>query len=87
MLQGHKIGVAIPALNEEQSIAKVIAEIPSYVDQIVVADNGSTDQTAAVATDAGAEVVLASRQGYGSACLAAIKVLDDVDIVVFVDGD
>ncbi len=87
MLQGLRVGVVIPALNEERSIALVIADIPSWVDQIVVADNGSTDDTAGVAETAGALVVCEPERGYGAACQTGIKHLRDVDIVVFMDGD
>lgn len=55
-----------------------------------MADNGSSDGTARVAREGGAEVVSASRRGYGSACLAGLDHLrrtDPPDIVVFVDAD
>ncbi len=83
----HKIAVIIPALNEAASIGLVIAAIPEWVDQIVVGDNGSTDQTARVAQEAGALVVHEPRRGYGSACLKAMAALRSPDIVVFLDGD
>jgi len=79
--------VIIPALNEEASIAGVIAEIPAWVDRIIVADNGSTDSTAVRAREAGAMIADAPRRGYGSACLAGIAAAGETDIVVFVDGD
>jgi rSAM/selenodomain-associated transferase 1 len=81
------IAVVIPALNEEQAIGKVIADIPDWVDDIVVADNGSTDRTAEVARAHGARVVHEARRGYGSACLTAIAALDQPRIVVFLDAD
>lgn len=87
MRNEHTIAVVIPALDEAGSIAKVIAEIPDWVDDVVVGDNGSSDDTRAVAEAAGARTVLATRRGYGSACLAAIAALDHPDIVVFLDGD
>ena len=88
MYHNHYISVIIPVLNEEQSIGKVIAEIPGYVDQLIVADNGSTDNTAAAARDAGAVVVFESNRGYGSACLRGMRELNSQsDIVVFLDGD
>ena len=84
------IGVIIPALNEELSIAKVLADIPAGLARIViVVDNGSTDDTAVIAAALGAVVVQEPRRGYGQACLAGLAVLDasGVDIVVFLDGD
>jgi glycosyltransferase involved in cell wall biosynthesis len=87
MKKGLKIAVIIPAINEEPSIGKVIAAIPDWVDDVIVADNGSTDRTPEIAREAGARVIPESRRGYGSACLAAIAALDTPDVVVFLDGD
>ena len=84
---GFRIAVVIPALNEERAIGSVLAAIPAWVNQVVVADNGSTDRTAAVAHDAGATVVHELHRGYGAACLAGIAALESPDIVVFLDGD
>ena len=85
------IYVIIPALNEEKAIAKVIADIPEAVTEVVVIDNGSTDRTSEVAREAGASVLKESRAGYGYACLKGIAYLKDKqkdgDIVVFLDGD
>jgi glycosyltransferase involved in cell wall biosynthesis len=87
MRAAHTCTVIIPALNEEESIAAVIAEIPPWVDRIIVADNGSTDETAQRAREAGADVTNAPQRGYGSACLAGIAAAGETDIVIFVDGD
>ncbi len=87
MRKGHSIGVVIPALNEADAIGNVIGDIPAWVDRIVVADNGSTDGTGDVAREHGAMVVRENEPGYGAACLAGIKLLGAVDIVVFLDGD
>lgn len=87
MRRGARIGVVIPALNEELAIGNVVRDIPAWVDIIVVADNGSHDRTADVARAAGATVVHESERGYGAACLAGIATADAVDILVFVDGD
>lgn len=88
MRQGRTIGVVIPALNEETAIGRVLADIPCWVDHIVVADNGSTDATRAVAEAAGATVVLEPVRGYGAACQAGIAALGrTADIIVFIDGD
>ena len=87
MREGHKIGVVIPAFNEAGAIAKVLADIPDWVDLIVVADNGSTDATSDIARSCGADVTLETESGYGAACLAGIKCITDHDIIVFLDGD
>ncbi len=85
------IKVIIPAINEEESIAKVIAEIPEIITEIIVINNGSTDTTAKVANDAGATVLNEPNKGYGNACLKGLDYIDTntlkPDIVVFLDGD
>ncbi len=85
------IYVIIPALNEEKAISKVIKDIPTVVDEVIVVNNGSTDLTSEVAREAGATVLEESRAGYGYACLKGIAYLKDKqkdeDIIVFLDGD
>lgn len=87
MREGRRIGVVIPALDEEQAIGSVIGAIPHWADRIVVVDNGSTDRTAEIARRAGALVVCEPQRGYGAACLAGIAQLEDTDIIVFLDAD
>lgn len=87
MRNGRRIGVIIPALNEEGAIGKVIEAVPDWVDYIVVADNGSRDRTSEVARNSGARVVLEDERGYGAACLAGLQALPSSDIIVFLDGD
>jgi len=83
-----KISVIIPAFNEEQAIGEVVQAVPiDRIHDIVVVDNGSTDDTAAQASLAGARVVFEPRPGYGFACLAGAKAAADADILVFLDGD
>lgn len=87
------IDVIIPAFNEEQSIGLVLDEIPKdWVREVVVCNNASTDQTAAVARAHGATVVDEPHKGYGAACLKGISYLkekgtEQPDIVVFIDAD
>ena len=82
----------IPAYNEENSIEKVIAEIPQGLAQeVIVANNNSTDQTDSRAFEAGATVITETKKGYGAACLKALDYIaqkpEKPDIVVFIDGD
>jgi len=85
------IKVIIPAYNEENSIEKVIEEIPNIVDEIIVVNNNSTDDTEIKARKAGATVLNETQRGYGYACLKGINYLKNQaikpDIVVFLDGD
>jgi glycosyltransferase involved in cell wall biosynthesis len=85
------IDVIIPAYNEEKSIPKVLAEIPSIVRHVVVVNNNSSDRTGEVAKSAGAKVVFEGQKGYGKACLTAMDWIKSQevqpDIVVFLDGD
>lgn len=87
MKNDSRISVIIPVLNEEASIGKVIADIPAYIDDLIVVDNGSTDNTVNVARSHKARVISEPERGYGAACLAGIAALQETDIVVFLDGD
>lgn len=87
MLDYESISVIIPALNEEQSLPFVLQSIPSWVDETIVVDNGSIDQTAAVAQRHGARVIAEPKRGYGAACLAGIEAASGADILVFLDAD
>jgi len=83
-----RISVIIPVFNEQDAIENVIGDIPTdLVHEIIVVDNGSTDQTAKLAKAMGARIIREDRRGYGSACLAGIAALNAPDIVVFLDGD
>lgn len=83
-----KVSVIIPVLNEEKAIAKVINDIPQeLVQEIIVVDNGCSDNTAEIARDHGAKVISEPRKGYGSACLAGLAAVECADIIVFIDGD
>lgn len=86
-----KIKVIIPAFNEQDSIANVIQDIPSIVEEVIVVSNNSTDLTEVNAKHAGATVLTENRKGYGYACLKGMdyisKQQSKPDIIVFLDGD
>jgi glycosyltransferase involved in cell wall biosynthesis len=81
------VAVIIPALDEEQSIGLVLAEIPKVASRVVVVDNGSRDRTAEIARAAGAEVVSEPRRGYGQACLTGISAVEGAEVLAFLDAD
>ncbi len=87
-----KILVIIPAFNEAESIGKLVGDIPEgMVQEVVVVNNSSTDETEKNARAAGATVVREEQRGYGFACLRGIAhakaKADRPDIIVFMDGD
>jgi len=86
----QKIVVIIPALNEEQTIARVIQGVKGYVDEVILIDDGSTDNTAGLAKREGA-VVLSNKENLGyersidyGFALAAKR---EAAIIVTFDGD
>jgi glycosyltransferase involved in cell wall biosynthesis len=86
------IDIIIPAYNEENSVGKVIMDIPKeYVNEIIVVNNNSNDATSVNAFNAGATVLDQPLQGYGFACLKGIEYISNKtikpDIVVFIDAD
>ncbi|NCT10055.1 MAG: glycosyltransferase family 2 protein [Flavobacteriia bacterium] len=85
------IKVIIPAFNEQNSIVKVIKDLPKMVEEIIVVNNNSTDETAKNAKNAGATVLHETKKGYGFACLKGINYIENQNnkpsIVVFLDGD
>jgi len=86
MYKSSKITVVIPCLNEEEGIRKVLQALPSFVDEIIVVDNNSTDRTAEVSRSMGATVVRELHRGYGRAYKKGFSQATG-DIIVTLDGD
>jgi len=84
------IVAAIPAFNEEKTIAKVVLLAQKHVDKVVVCDDGSTDMTGEIAKSLGADVIRHERNlGYGVAVQSLFKRARELnaDVMVTLDGD
>jgi dolichol-phosphate hexosyltransferase len=86
MYKDLRITVVIPCLNEEEGIQRVLGDVPSFVDEIIVVDNGSTDRTAEVASRMGAMVVSELHRGYGRAYKTGFSRATG-DVIITLDGD
>ena len=87
----RRISAIVPALNEAPSIECVVGGLKTQSllasGEVIVVDNGSTDDTGELARRAGARVVREERRGYGQACLAGVLAAEDAEVVVLLDGD
>jgi glycosyltransferase involved in cell wall biosynthesis len=83
-----RVAVIIPALNEAETIGPVVAAAcrARTVDEVIVVDNGSTDDTAAIAAANGARVVSESSRGKGEAMRRGVAATG-APILVFLDAD
>jgi glycosyltransferase involved in cell wall biosynthesis len=86
LYKDHRITIIIPCLNEELGIGLVLDELPPFVDEAIVVDNNSTDQTADVARSRGAVVVSELNRGYGRAYKKGFLCATG-DIIITLDGD
>jgi glycosyltransferase involved in cell wall biosynthesis len=80
-----EVDVILPCLNEAEALGWVLERIPPGVRPIVV-DNGSTDDSADIAFDYGAQVVYAPQRGYGAACHAGLLAAT-ASVVALMDAD
>lgn len=83
-----RIAVLVPCFNEEAAVGKVVADFREALPQarVYVYDNNSSDNTIAVARDAGAQVRVERRQGKGHVVKRMFADID-ADVYVLVDGD
>ena len=80
----------IPAYNEESHIENLVKSAKNHVDQVIVCDDGSTDDTASIAKNAGAIVISHKvNQGYGAAIISLFDYArkNNAEIMITIDGD
>lgn len=82
----HRISLIIPCYDEAEGLPHVLRKVPPVVDEVVVVDNDSQDETAAVAASMGAVVVHEGKKGYGNAYFKGFATASG-DIFVTLDGD
>jgi glycosyltransferase involved in cell wall biosynthesis len=83
-----RIALVIPVIDEGATIAGVVRAVPrDVIDDIIVVDGGSRDDTVAAARGAGARVIVEPRAGYGAACLVGVAAAADCAVIAFIDGD
>jgi glycosyltransferase involved in cell wall biosynthesis len=93
VFEGKRVGVVVPAFDEEALIGATLGGIPELVDRIFVVDDGSTDRTSERAEELGdprVEVIAhENRSGVGAATLTGYRraLADDLDVVVVMNGD
>lgn len=90
MTQNKTISLIVPCKNEAKILPGFMKKVPSYVDEVLIVDNNSTDDTAIVASQLGAKVVSETRTkdsiGYGFAHIKGMKEAKG-EYLVAMDGD
>lgn len=86
MQQNLTVALVIPCLNEALGLPHVLSKVPDCVDDLLIVDNGSTDNTVEIARSFGANVLSEQKRGYGAAYKAGFAAVRR-DIVVTLDGD
>lgn len=83
-----KITILIPVLNERKEIHRVLHNLPwNLLHEVIVIDSGSSDGIPEITAEHGTRIIHEPQRGYGAACLAGIRAIQDTDIVVFLDGN
>src|SRR3981081_821195 len=91
-LRAVEVSIVMPCLNEAETLAACIQKAQLAIEkgglsaEIIVADNGSTDGSQAIASELGARLIPVERKGYGSALIAGIEAARG-ELVIMGDAD
>jgi glycosyltransferase involved in cell wall biosynthesis len=86
MYKFRTISVVMPCYNEQEGLNKMLRCKPSFIDEVIIVDNNSTDNTVNIAKRHGATIAYEKKKGYGHACLAGLSKAKG-DTVILLDGD
>lgn len=86
MKNGYSIGLIMPCYNEEEGLKIMLPKIPELIDEVIIVDNNSTDETANIAKSYGCTVIQEKKQGYGAAYKRGFR-YNNNDIAVTMDAD
>jgi glycosyltransferase involved in cell wall biosynthesis len=87
-LEGHRVSVVIPALNEADCLPHVLPRLPGWIDEILLVDGASTDGTVEVARGLRPDVHIVTQQGRGKGAALRAGVRSATgDIIVTLDAD
>ncbi len=85
-MANKKITVVIPCLNEGVGLNSILKNIPDIVNEVIVVDGNSTDNSVGIARNYGAKVIIQKKRGYGLALRTGFNSVKN-DIIVSLDGD
>jgi len=86
MIKNNSIALIIPCYNEADGLKTILPKVPKFVDEVIIVDNNSTDNTADVAKSFGCTVLSEKIPGYGAAYKCGFSNVSK-DIVITMDGD
>ncbi len=86
MFRSQRVSVVMPCHNEAAGLAVLLPSLPGWIDETIIVDNNSTDESATIAIQFGAKVVTETVQGYGAAYRAGFDAATG-DVVATMDAD